>query len=435
MNVDESDLTTSRRKLTGLAAVALIALVAGVAQSFGRFTYGVLLPAIRDDLGLSNTLAGTLVTFNLAAYLIGTLIVAAVTSRFRLLAVMRIGLALAVTGQLLAAIAPGAGVLALGLFLMGLGGALTWIPAPVVASDALAPGKRAYAIGVLGAGMGLGVVFAGQFSGFVRSTMGDASWRTVYVVQCLIAVVVAIAVWAFIGHHQGRPSSKAGIGGFSALRRMRGWIPLTCAFASFGFLYLLVVAFLTTRLEDDSGWTSARASLAFTVLGAAMIFGGPLFITFASRFGSRRAVAFAFAAWAIVTIMILPGWFAPTLAASVAVGLLFAAMPTILTLYVVSNTTTDDYGPSFAAVTLSFGVAQMIAPQLGGYIADATGSFTWVFLLSAAFAVVGLAAALRLPGPARPAFPPAPAPVQEADWRKINMTYAVTPPANTTAVR
>ena len=426
MIADETELSAPRRKLTGLAAVGLMALLAGVAQSFGRFTYGVLLPAIRDDLGLSNTVAGSLATVNLAAYLIGSLVVAAATSRFRLLAVMRIGMVLAVTGQLLAAVAAGAAALGLGLFMMGLGGALTWIPAPVVASDAMAPGKRAYAIGVLGAGMGLGVVFAGQFAGFVRSTMGDASWRNVYVAQFLIAVVVATAVLLLIGHHQGRPSSKAGIGGFSALRRMRGWVPLVCAFSSFGFLYLLVVAFLTTRLEDDSGWTSAQASFAFTLLGVAMVFGGPVFIAFASRFGPRPTVAFAFAAWAVVTIAILPGWFAPTLAASVAIGLLFAAMPTILTLYVVNNTTTDDYGPSFAAVTLAFGVTQMIAPQLGGYMADATGSFTWVFLLSAALAVVGLGAALRLPGPARPDFAPTPAPALEADWRKINMTYVVT---------
>ena len=39
----------------------VVVLVAGgtiVAQAFGRFTYGVLLPAIRNDLGHSNTVAG-----------------------------------------------------------------------------------------------------------------------------------------------------------------------------------------------------------------------------------------------------------------------------------------------------------------------------------------------------------------------------------------
>ena len=389
--------SSNRRKLSGLAAVALVALTAAVAQSFGRFTFGVLLPAIRDDLGLSNTIAGSLGSINVGAYLIGTLAVAAATSRFRLLAVMRVGMGLSIAGLALAASTPGPRVLGIGLFLMGLGGALTWIPAPAIAVAAIGAERRALAIGVLGSGMGVGVVFAGQLAGFVRSTMGDGSWRTVYVVQCVIGVVVVGAALLLIDHRQDQRSSNAGIGGFTALRRMQGWLPLTCAFTAFGLLYLLVVAFLTTRLEDDSGWTSSRASLAFTLLGVAMIFGGPVFVMLAERIGARLAMAIAFAAWAVAALTILPGWVAPTLAASVAIGLLFSALPTMFTLYVVNNTTTEDYGPSFAAATLAFGVAQMVSPQLGGSIADAAGSFTPVFITSAVLAVVGLGAALRLP--------------------------------------
>ena len=39
----------------------------------------------------------------------------------------------------------------------------------------------------------------------------------------------------------------------------------------------------------------------------------------------------------------------------------------------------------------------MISPQIGGLIADATGSFTTVFALSATLAMVGALAASRLP--------------------------------------
>ncbi len=389
-------------RLAGLAVVVLVALTAAVAQSFGRFTFGVLLPAIRDDLNLSNTVAGTLATVNVAAYLIGTLIVAAVASRFRLLVVMRVGMVLAVAGLSLASLSTGPLLLAAGLVLMGLGGALTWIPAPVVATAALAPDRRALAIGILASGMGLGVVFSGQLAGFVRSTMGDASWRTVYLVESGIGVVVVAAALLLLTHRQDNPSTKGGLGGFSVLRRMPGWLPLTVAFTAFGLLYLLVVAFLTTRLEDDSGWTSSRASLAFTLLGVAMVFGGPLFVTLAGRIGPRRSMALAFGAWAAATITLLSGWTVPTLTASVVTGLLFAAMPTLFTLYVVNNTTPEDYGPSFAAATLAFGVAQMVSPQIGGYLADATGSFTPVFLLSAGLALVGLGAVLRLPRPGVP---------------------------------
>ncbi|WP_419932619.1 MFS transporter [Candidatus Poriferisodalis sp.] len=436
-----SEARTRQRRLTGAAAVVLMALVAALAQSFGRFTYGVLLPAVRDDLGLSNTVAGSLATVNMAAYLVGSLIVATASSRFRLISVMRVGMVVAIIGQALATVSPGPVVLGIGLFAQGLGGALTWIPAPVITADAIAPERRGLAVGFLGAGMGLGVVFAGQLSSIVRSTMGDASWRTVYFVQLIIGAAVVAVVLLAIGHRQERLASRTGLGGFSALRRVPGWAPLVSAFFVFGLLYLLIISFLTTRLEDDSGWTSTQASLAFTLVGVAMIFGGPLFIALSERIGARSTLAISFGGWAVVTTLILPGWFAPTLALSVAVGLLFASMPSVLTVYVVNNTTTDDYGPAFAAVTFSFGIAQMISPQMGGFIADAAGSFTPVFLLSAALAVVGMFTSFGLPRRSRPGFPAVPAAhvVAEAaaeadlepaaspqpDWRLVNMTFEV----------
>ena len=41
------------------------------------------------------------------------------------------------------------------------------------------------------------------------------------------------------------------------------------------------------------------------------------------------------------------------------------------------------YGPSYAAATFAFGVAQVSSPQIGGFIADWRGSFTLVFVMSA----------------------------------------------------
>ena len=65
----------------GWIIVILVALTAAVGQSFGRFSFGILLPAIRDDLGISNTLVGMLGAANVGAYLFGTLAVAWATSR------------------------------------------------------------------------------------------------------------------------------------------------------------------------------------------------------------------------------------------------------------------------------------------------------------------------------------------------------------------
>lgn len=399
--------TTGTGRLSGLPAVFLVAAVAAVAQAFGRFSFGVLLPAIRNDLGLSNTVGGSLGTANVAAYLIGTLTVASISGRIRLLAIMRTGMILAVSGLGLAAVAPGPRTLAAALFVAGFGGAFSWIPAPVVAAGALAPERRPLALGILASGMGAGVVLSGQIAGYVRSDLGDTGWRTVYGILATIGTVVICAAFLLLSHQQAELSTRSGFGGFNILRRMPGWLPVTVAYTAFGLMYLLVIAFLATKLEDDNQWTGARASLAFTVMGVAMVFGGPIFIALAQRIGPRRALILAFSGWIVATLVLIPAVPAPTFAAAGASGLLFSAMPTLFTLYVVTNTTASDYGPSFAAATFAFGVAQMVSPQLGGFLADLAGSFTPVFLLSVGLAVVGLLAVLRIPSPSHhPRTPP-----------------------------
>ena len=77
---------------SGWTTVLLIALASAVAQAFGRFTYGILLPAVRDDMGITNTEAGLIGAANVGAYLLGTMLVAWATNRYLLLNVMRLGL-------------------------------------------------------------------------------------------------------------------------------------------------------------------------------------------------------------------------------------------------------------------------------------------------------------------------------------------------------
>jgi len=208
---------------------------------------------------------------------------------------------------------------------------------------------------------------------------------------------VLVAILIVVRHEQATPSGGAGFGGFGALKRMQGWVPMICAYSTFGFMYLLVLGFLTTRLEDDSAWSSGDAAFAFTLMGFAMIFGGPLLITVAQRIGSRWATVIAFSLWPVFIGVVLTGIPTPTLFACIGLGFLFGGIPSLMTLYVVENTRAEDFGPSFSAATLAFGVAQTISPPIGGFIADVSGSFALVFLLASVMGIVGLIAALQMP--------------------------------------
>jgi MFS family permease len=379
--------------------ITLVAASAGVAQAFGRFTWGVVLPGARDDLlDGSNTLAGFFGTLNVSAYLLGTLLMSWAASRLTLVGLMRVGLTISTTALGVASFAPNAPVLGLALFGMGLGGAIIWIPAPAISARTLPADRAGLAVGLVGSGIGIGLVFAGQmFALLDRRSDADDLWQTLYRVEFTIALVVWIGAFTILRPQGDRPSVGGGFGGVAALRTVRGWVPLIVAYASFGFAYILVLAFLVARLEDDAGFSSGRATAMFSLVGVGSVAGGLLLGPLSDRLGRRLTLTATFVAFSGCTLLVLTGEQPWVAIAAAGAGLMFSAIPALITAHVVSHTDAGNYGPAFSAATLAFGVTQMVSPQLGGAIADASGSFTSVFVVSACLSLVGAAAASRLP--------------------------------------
>ncbi len=396
-------------------AIVLVMASTCVAQAFGRFTWGLVLPGARDDLlGGSNTLAGFLGTLNVTAYLLGTLAVSWAASKLTLVHLMRIGLAISTTALGVASIAPSGPVLGAALFAMGFGGAIIWIPAPAIAARTMPPERTGLAVGLIGSGIGIGIVISGQLTsalggdGAVGEGAGadgqaadaagsTAVWQQVYRIEFLFALVVFVAAFFFLRSRGDQPGSSGGFGGIGALRSVRGWVPLTVAYASFGFAYILVIAFLVARLEDDAGFTTEEAAAMFSLVGVASVIGGMVLGPLSDRVGRRLMLTTAFTVFAACTLLFLSGSQPWVALAAFGIGAMFSGMPSLVVAHVVDYTTPATYGPAFSAATLAFGVTQMISPQIGGAIADLSGSFTPVFMLSASVSLVGAVASSRLP--------------------------------------
>ena len=150
-------MPTRERRILTLTVVLAAAMVA---QAFGRFSWGMVLPEARDDmLDGSNTLAGLFGSLNVAAYLLGTIVVAWLASRSTLVGLVKIGLTLSTSGLALASFAADPEVLAAALVLMGLGGAIIWVPVPGIAARQFPPERRGFATGLAGVGIGIGISF------------------------------------------------------------------------------------------------------------------------------------------------------------------------------------------------------------------------------------------------------------------------------------
>jgi predicted MFS family arabinose efflux permease len=374
--------------------VLVAAACASVSQAFGRFTYSLLLTDARDDLGISNTVAGTLGSANLAGYLAGTLVVSVLVGRLGLRRTTRVGVVGVTAGLLLLSWGPSVPWVFLGLVITGVFGAAVWITAPGLATAGLEPSRRGRAIGVVGAGIGLGIVAAS----LLQAAVGDGAWRTVYRIESGVAVVVTVL--AFVTMRGAVPVSR-GQAGLAAIRQVPRWRALLWSYALFALAMTLFMTFLVAVLKEDAGWSPSSAALAFTAVGLGTVVGGPVFGPMSDRYGRSRVLGLAFAVVALTSLVVPTGGRPWALIASFAFGGAFTGVPTTVAARIRDHVDAESFGAAFGVATLAFGVGLTVGPQLGGVLGDLTGSFRPGFVLAAVSAAVG--AVLTIERGARPA--------------------------------
>ena len=371
----------------------LVGAASMVAQGFGRFTYPVLLNAINDDVLGSYTKAGFLGTASLLAYLGGTALTSFASTRIEPVLLVRMGLVLSFAALAILTVAPSFEVLAIGLFIGGLGGAAVWVPAPGIAATVVGPERGGMAIGLVGAGIGMGIVVAGPLAAVVRATTDESAWRPVYGIQAGVALVVLLAVLAFVKVPTG--SAGAPRVEISVLRSVPSWRPLLAAFSVFGLAYSLYFYFLVTQLEE-SGWSENSAGLVFALTGVASVFGGVVFGKLSDRYGRSTTMAAGFLLMTLAPVLTLVGSVPVVLLAAVAFGFCVAGTPTTIGAVVSDHLAGRAFGAAFGSLTFAFGIAQLIGPQAAGAIADNTGSFTVPFVVASAVAATGMVCAVAV---------------------------------------
>lgn len=188
------------------------------------------------------------------------------------------------------------------------------------------------------------------------------------------------------------------MGGFKRVTRSSyAWRVALVAFA-FGFSYVIYMTFFVKRLTGDLGLTSGQAGTLFMIMGWASLFCGVVW-GHASDVAGRKYALAAVALIQAVSFTLFAVWTGTTglLLSSVLFGITAWSVPGI-----VGAACGDAFGPSLAGaalgfVTLFLGVGQAVGPIVGGALADASGTFVSAYLLAAAVALAGSAAALLMP--------------------------------------
>lgn len=387
---DESPNGTKRLTLAGFLAIA-------VAFGPARNGYGLFLPEIREEFGLSTEVLGLIASAAYAGYLAALLAVGVLASRAGPRLPVVVGGLCGAGGMALVAFSPNPTALTAGVVLAAASAGWSWPPYNDAAERAVPARLRARVLSVISTGTTFGIAAAGLTALAVGAAGG--AWRAGWLAFSA-AALVALAFNAVV--LPGKPEGTAGAGsdrwpGLGWFSR-DGSAPLFAVAFSFGAVSSVYWAFAVDHVSRASGAEAPLGlplgPLFFVVVGlggVAGLFAGDAM----GAFGLRRVLAGVLlcAAVAASLLGLAPGWW-PAAALS---ALLFGAyVMTISALVSVWSSLVFPERPSagFSAALVSFAFGSILAPAAAGALAAAHGLGA-AFVLSGAVALLTLLASPR----------------------------------------
>lgn len=396
---------------------AWIIVLAGALTIFScfgmaRFAFGMLLPAMREGLGLSYEQMGFLSTGNFAGYLLAVglapLTLRYVTPR-RLVtgSLLVIGLCLLVISR-----SSSYGLLVALYGVIGMGGGFANIPIMALVSRWFRRERRGQAAGMMIMGNGTAIILTGFLVPWLNATYGGAGWRFGWMTLGTACMVLGGVVGLLLRNDPaevgleplGRvqtvtydPSETHG-----PYRASRILLHLGGLYLLFGLTYMVYGTFIVATMVDEYHYAEATAGTFWSWTGFFCLFSGVGFGMLSDRLGRRGGMMLAYAVQGAAYLLVASQLGPLALFGSVALyGLAVFAVPAIMAAAVGDYLGTARAAAAFSLVTFCFAIGQTIGPGVAGMMADAAGTFRVPYLVAAAINAVALLATCFLPRPPR----------------------------------
>lgn len=390
------------RSATWLLVVA-IALVASVLRG-PIVAVSPVVEAIRDDLALSATQAGLLTSIPVLCFALATPLAIGVIGRVGPDAAITVSVVGVALGTIVRSSGE-VGATVVGTLLIGAFITIGNVVVPVVIRRDVSPERVNLTTGVYTASLNIGSTITALGTAPLAEAFG---WRLALATWSLFSVL-ALAAWVTaIGRRRAfvpvraaaeAPSSDGTASARPRVLRSLTVLMLAVSFASQGFSYYGVTAWLPTLLMDENGFTIAQAGASSSVFQIAAVIGAlgvPVLVTRLQPFGSFLVVGVL---WACVPVGLL---LAPEL------WLLWCGLGgiaqgggiTIIFVVIVRIARSDAHASRLSATVQGIAYAfSATAPTVVGFAHDLSGAWTaplLVILLAVlSFVVMGCLASLR----------------------------------------
>jgi predicted MFS family arabinose efflux permease len=386
-------LAARRPFLTALA----LSLGAAISLGLSRFSYALLLPPMRANLGWTYLLAGSMNTGNAFGYFVGALVTPALLRRFGAQWALVGGAILAGLFMMLSGLVVDANLLIAQRVLAGIASAFIFISGGVLAArlSLLHPDRAGLLIGIYYGGTGVGIVLSallGRVARAAATANGAAhAWQWAWIALGAVCLLATMAMALPANHIDGAPSATSAHGNF----RIKPFAFGLAGYLMFGVGYIGYMTFVIALLKEQ-GMGAGTITLFYSVLGLAVIASSRIWARMLDRFKGGQSMAILNGLLGMATIL-------PALTASpplvFASGLLFGA----IFLSVVASTTAlvrhnlpqHAWSAGISAFTTVFALGQIIGPSIIGWIADGPGGLQRGLIFSALALFAGAILASR----------------------------------------
>ncbi len=378
-----------------------------------RFSFGMLLPAMRADLGFGYDRMGFVSTGNFVGYLISVGLAPLLLRRVKPRRLISLALAL-IALALLGISQSSSFAVIVGLYaLVGVGGGFANIPIMVLVSHWFRRERRGRAAGLMVAGNGVGIILSGFLIPYLNDALGADGWRAGWLILGGLILLLALVVGLLLRNDPADLGLEP-VGRIQAPRETeliphegpgagRVLAQLGLLYAIFGATYLIYGTFIVTTLVEEYGFGEGTAGMFWSWVGFFSIFSGVGFGALSDHIGRK---------WGLMAVFILQtaayglagSNFGPwaMFASVVLYGLGMFAIPTIMAAAVGDYLGLSRAAAAFSLLTFCFAIGQTLGPSGAGMLAEAVGGFAPAYLLSAASTALAAVLTSLLPKPAEP---------------------------------
>lgn len=380
-------LTTSQRDdryRVILAGVCALILTVGLA----RFAYTPLLPIMQDQAGLSHFAGGWLAALNYAGYMAGALLAASISDLRHKFVLYRLGLVVALTSTFAMGLTSNVLLWAGLRFVAGFSSTAGLLLASGLVLNWLMRQGHRQELGLHFVGLGLGIAVSGVA---VAAMTHRLDWDEQWMGLGVLGLVFFVPAWWWL------PAPAAAATPAAASKPVpvapvpgRRWMwLLTAAYFAAGFGFVISATFIVA-IVGKLPLLDGRGSWVWVLVGLAAAPSGFLWDRVAVRVGAVRALMIAFGLQTLSTLLpAVTDDVALNLIGAVLFGATFAGIVS-LTLTLVGRQFPANPAKAMARMTLSYGVAQILAPAMAGYIATATGTYRGALVVTAVVMIGGM---------------------------------------------